>query len=445
MPDQKQALSVSDAMALAKGALESLRLKVVGEVSEATIKPGYKAIYFSLKDGRAVMPCLMWRDQYDASGVTLEDGALVEVTGNFTAYAPKGRMQFQVRSVEVAGEGMLRLQVARLAKALEAEGLMSPDRKRPLPRYPERIGVVTSPRGKAVHDIIRTLRRRYPVAELVIAGVQVEGEGAAAEIVRALEAVGAEPGIDVVILGRGGGSYEDLMPFNTEEVARAVASCPVPVVTGIGHEPDTSIADMVADVRASTPTAAAETVAPDVAEVARTLDAGGTRLGRALTHLVAGLSHRLGLLADRPVFSSADALLATPGQTLDMLADGLERALPGYLSRSEEAIVRAREALARVGPRLTEQHASRLERERDRVVSAGRLLVETADRDVGQMAARLEDLSPLAILGRGYAVCYEEDGAVLRSAADVAPGDRVDVRLAEGALGCIVESVGSEG
>jgi exodeoxyribonuclease VII large subunit len=217
------------------------------------------------------------------------------------------------------------------------------------------------------------------------------------------------------------------------------------VVTGIGHEPDTSIADMVADVRASTPTAAAEAVAPDVVEVARTLDAGRTRLGRALTHLVAGLSHRLGLLADRPVFSSADALLATPGQTLDMLSEGLERALPGYLSRSEEAILRAREALARVGPRLTEHHASRLERESDRVVSVGRLLVEAADRDVGQMAARLEDLSPLAILGRGYAVCYEEDGAVLRSAADVGPGDRVDVRLAEGTLGCIVESVGSEG
>lgn len=445
MSDRAQALSVSDAMALAKGALEHLRLKVVGEVSEATIKPGYKAIYFSLKDGQAVMPCLMWRDQYDASGVMLEDGALVEVTGNFTAYAPKGRMQFQVRSVEVAGEGMLRLQVARLAKALEAEGLMSPDRKRPLPRYPERIGVVTSPRGKAVHDIIRTLRRRYPIAELVIAGVQVEGDGAASEIVRALEAVGAEPGIDVVILGRGGGSYEDLMPFNTEDVARAVAACPVPVVTGIGHEPDTSIADMVADVRASTPTAAAEAVAPDAAEVARTLDAGGTRLGRALTHLVAGLSHRLGLLASRPVLTSADALLATHGQTLDMLADGLERALPGHITRSAEAILRAHEALVRIGPRLTEQPSARLERERERVVSAGRLMVEGGERDLSRMASRLEDLSPLAILGRGYAVCYEEDGGVLRSAENVAAGDRVDVRLAEGILGCIVESVGSEG
>lgn len=445
MSEQEQALSVSDAMALAKRALEGLRLKVVGEVSEATIKPGYKAIYFSLKDEQAVMPCLMWRDQYDASDVTLQDGALVEVTGNFTAYAPKGRLQFQVRSVEAAGEGMLRLQVARLAKALEAEGLMAPGRKRPLPRYPERIGVVTSPRGKAVHDIIRTLRRRYPVAELLIAGVQVEGDGAAAEIVRALELLGAEPGIDVIILGRGGGSYEDLMPFNTEEVARAVASCPVPVVTGIGHEPDTSIADMVADLRASTPTAAAEAVAPDVAEVARTLDAQGARLARALTHLVAGLSHRLGLLADRPVFSSADALLATPGQTLDILADGLQRALPGYLSRSEEAIRRAHEALVRIGPRLTEQPVSRLERARDRVISAGTLLMETADRRVSQMAARLEDLSPLAILSRGYAVCYRDDGAVLRSAADVAPGDRVDVRLAEGTLGCMVESVGSEG
>ena len=177
-----RALSVSEVMTLAKRALESLSLRVVGEVSESTDRPGYKAIYFTLCDGNAVMPCLIWRDAYEASGVQLRAGMLVEVTGSMTVYAPKGRMQFQVRSVAAAGEGFLRLQVAALARKLEAEGLMRPERKRPLPAYPDRIGLVTSPRGKAVHDVIRTLRRRYPGAELLVAGVAVEGGDAVAGI-----------------------------------------------------------------------------------------------------------------------------------------------------------------------------------------------------------------------------------------------------------------------
>lgn len=444
MTTRGQALSVTDAMALAKGALESVRLRVMGEVSEATIKPGYKAIYFSLKDGSAVMPCLMWRDAYDASGVVLEDGRLVEVTGNFTAYVPKGRMQFQVRSVTAAGEGMLRLEVARLARSLEAEGLMAESRKRVLPQYPARIGVVTSPRGKAIHDILRTLCRRYPLAEVVVAGVQVEGDGASREIVRGLSALAAEPGIDVIILGRGGGSYEDLMPFNAEEVARAVAASPVPVVTGIGHEPDTSIADMVADLRASTPTAAAEAVAPDIAEVSRTLGAQSVRLGRALTHRVAELEHRVRSIAGRPILSSCDVLLATRAQTLDMLASGLERGIPSLLDRRAETLQRGRQALLRIGQRLIEPSQASLSRSVQRTVTAVEQLLERSEQAVTWTAARLDDLSPLAILRRGYAVCYEHEGPIVRSTAAISQGDRVDVRLAEGWLGCIVESVGSE-
>lgn len=439
------ALSVSDAMALAKGALEGLRLRVVGEVSEATIKPGYKAIYFSLKDGSALMPCLMWRDAYEASGVMLQDGALVEVTGYFTTYAAKGRLQFQVRQVAVAGEGVLRLQVAALARQLEAEGLMAESRKRTLPAFPTRIGVVTSPRGKAVHDIIRTLRRRYPVAEVVIAGVQVEGEGSAAQIVRGLEAIGSEPGIDVVILGRGGGSYEDLMPFNSEEVARAVVACPVPVVTGIGHEPDTSIADMVSDLRASTPTAAAEAVAPHVSEIADRLQSQRRLLGRALSHVVAAAVHRLRLIERRPVFCDPAVLVASRMQALDVLADALSRALPARLEREGHMVDRAALALGRLGPHVIDIHDLRLARAGERVLEAGSDLLEAAAQDLSSAAARLHDLSPLGILARGYAVCYEESGAIARSAAGVAPGARVRVRLAEGQLGCVVETSETEG
>jgi exodeoxyribonuclease VII large subunit len=444
MADTERALSVSDAMTLAKGALEGVRVRVVGEVSELTDKSGYKAVYFSLKDADAVMPCLMWRDAYTASGVRIADGALIEVAGFFTAYPAKGRLQFQVRQVVLAGEGLLRLQVAELARRLEAEGLMRAERKRPLPEFPERIGVVTSPRGKAIHDIVKTLERRFPAAELVIAGVQVEGDGAAAEIVRGIQAVSARPGVGVIILGRGGGSYEDMMPFNAEAVARAIVASPVPVVTGIGHEPDTSIADMVADLRASTPTAAAEAVSPQAAEIRRRLSAQRRLLARALTQLVDAEAHRVGLAARHPLFRDPMALLGGRMQALDVLSGSLERALPSALDRQSERLERHREALLRVGPTVAAPHALKLERLAERSIAAGRQVLTEAEREISVAAARLDDLSPLSILGRGYAVCYGAEGAIVRSSVQVSPGERVKVRLGKGRLGCVVETAETE-
>lgn len=432
-------------MRLAKRALEQLSLRIVGEVSECTVKPGYKAVYFTVRDEYAVLPCLMWRDAFDGCGLDLRPGMLVEVSGSFTAYAPKGRLQFQVRTLNPAGEGVLRLQVAALARRLEAEGLMAPERKRALPTFPRKIGLVTSPRGKAVHDVIRTLSRRYPVAELVIAGVQVEGEGSVAAIVRGLQAVAAHPGVDVVILGRGGGSYEDLMPFNAEEIARAVATCPVPVVTGIGHEPDDSIADMVADYRASTPTAAAESVAPAQEEVAERLDAAARLLGRALAHSVRERAHHLRLLAQRPVFRDTACLLSARMQSLDFTAEALNRALPESLRQSQDALVRMQDAMSRSAVHLLEPHAARVDASRTRLSAGGMRLLERGERSWDLYAARLEDLSPLGILKRGYAVCYDETGSrVVRSVDDARPGDRVNVRLASGSLGCLVENTRTE-
>jgi exodeoxyribonuclease VII large subunit len=433
-------VSVTEAIRRAKSALETVALTVVGEVSECTVKPGYKAIYFTLGDESSVLPCLMWRDSYDMCGFALRPGMLVEVSGMFTAYAAKGRMQFQVRRLTPAGEGVLRMQVAALARKLEAEGLMSAGRKRPLPVFPMKVGLVTSPRGKAVHDVIRTLRRRYPVAELVIAGVQVEGDGAVAAIVEGLRLMGDRGDIDVVILARGGGSYEDLMPFNSEDIARAVARCPVPVVTGIGHEPDDSIADMVADFRASTPTAAAEATTPTLIEIASRLDGLARLLGKALSHSVTERAHRLRLIAHRPVFRDAECLMSARMQALDVVADALGRALPVGLERAGGLISRNADALARVAPRLLERQTSAVSSVSRRMLQQAPTFLERAERQWVLQAARLEDLSPLAILGRGFAVCYDETGErVLRSSADVAPGDRVRVRLAEGVLGCMVE------
>lgn len=416
------ALTVTQAMNLAKQSLETVRVRVLGEVSDFNDKPGYKAAYFTVGDVGASMPCLMWRDAYAASGVTLRSGMLVELTGNFSAYAPKGRLQFVVRRLDIAGEGSLRMQVAELARRLELEGLMRPDRKRALPRYPQRIALVTSPRGKAVHDVLRTLRRRYPLAELLLAGVAVEGDAAPEAIVEGIRvAVDARP--DVVLLVRGGGSYEDLMPFNDERVARAVASCPVPVVTGIGHEPDTSIADMVADLRGSTPTAAAEAVAPSAEEVHATLSREGRLLASALRRRVQTAAHRVAMIAERPAFRDATTLCGPIGQRLDLVGMRLYRALPERLARDEQRVAHSRERLLSLGGRVAEK----------------------ANASVCMMAARLEDLSPLAILARGYAAGFAEDGhTVIRSIAQVSPGDRMRIRVADGSIGCSVTHVESE-
>jgi exodeoxyribonuclease VII large subunit len=421
--DEVRSLSVSEAMQLAKGALESIRLTVVGEVSEFSDKPGYKAAYFTVSDGDASMPCLMWRDAYASSGVALRCGMLVEITGQFSAYVPKGRLQFSVRRLSLAGEGRLRMQVAQLAARLEAEGLMDSARKRALPRYPLRIGVVTSPRGKAVHDVLRTLRRRYPIAEIVMAGVAVEGEGAPAAIVDGLQAV-ARSGVDVVVLVRGGGSYEDLMPFSSEMVARAVAGCGVPVVTGIGHEPDTSIADMVADLRASTPTAAAEAVAPSVEELAGTLAREQRLLASALQRRVTAAEHRLGRVSDRRVLSDPLLVLEPVGERVDDARSRLETSLPARLDVEKR----------------------RIEAGEMRMLSAGARLLKPYDSSMRLCAARLDDLSPLAVLGRGYAAAFDEQRSrIISRTEQVAVGDRLSIRVSDGHIGCSVVSVEPEG
>lgn len=421
MADERS-LSVSEAMGRARQALEGVRVRVVGEVSEFNDKPGYKAAYFTVCDQGASMPCLMWRDAYDASGVALRCGMQVELMGNFSAYVPKGRMQFQVRRLEPAGEGTLRIQVAELARRLEAEGLMRPERKRATPRFPARIALVTSPRGKAVHDVLRTLKRRYPIAELLIAGVAVEGEQAAASIVEGLKAA-ADACPDVVLLVRGGGSYEDLMPFNSEAVARAVVGCPVPVVTGIGHEPDTSIADMVADLRASTPTAAAESASPSVEELASAISRERRLLGRALAHRVQAAAHRVARLVERPAFTDPNTVIGPAAQAIDLAKVRLGRAIPDRLARDAQRVGFVRERVRSLGQRLVQRH----------------------EAAVGVSTARLDDLSPLKVLGRGYAAAFGPDGrTVVRSVSQVRVGERLNVRVSDGRIGCTVTDTETE-
>lgn len=455
-----EVLSVSAAMALAKNALESWTVRLVGEVSEVSNKPGYKAVYFTIKDQRASLPCMMWINRYQASGIELSVGQLVELTGRFTLYAPKGRMNFDVFSLSLAGEGNLRLRVANLAKKLETEGLMNPARKRPVPSLPAHIGLVTSPRGAAVHDVLRTLRRRYPLAHVLVAGVPVEGHDAPVGIIEGMRQVCAS-GAEVVLIVRGGGSFEDLMPFNDEELARAIASCSVPVVTGIGHEPDTSIADMVADLRASTPTAAAEAVSPARENLDHLFESRSALLRAHAERSIERASAAINRIAGRPVFSDATLLLATEAQMLDMASDRLNRALPANLDRDRvrlsvtadrfrlvlpRVIERDRESLAMAKERFVRSLPLAIIRDqayqdtfRDRLIVCGSALVPRFAHMVGLAAARLHDLSPLAVLGRGYAIARMPEGTVVKSVDQATIGEIIGVTVSDGELACCVE------
>ncbi len=420
IPDasQPKPLTVSAAMALAKSALEQCTVTLVGEVSEVSNKPGYKAVYFTVKDTGASLPCMVWMNRYRSFGVELRIGMKVRLTGRFTLYAPKGRMNFDVFSLVPAGEGDLRQQVADRAEKLKAEGLMESARKRPVPDLPQTIGLVTSPRGAAVHDVLRTLRRRYPLALVVLAGVPVEGDRAACHLIEGLQCVVAG-GAEVVLLVRGGGSFEDLMPFNDEALARAIASCPVPVVTGIGHEPDTSIADMVADLRASTPTAAAEAAAPDGIDLSHRIEASRTAMAAVLTRRIERSSLMLQSLSKRPVFTDPEQLYATDAQTIDLLGERLHHAIPIGLERD----------------------SLRLRADAQRLYAKGSTLLQ---RDAARMrlaASRLNDLSPLTIISRGYAMARTKQGAIVSSVSQASQGSSLSLMVADGTLDCTVDAV----
>lgn len=416
------ALTVSAAMALAKNSLEAVTVKIIGEVSEVSVKAGYKAAYFTVKDSGAALPCMMWNNRYRASGVVLAVGQLIEISGRFTLYAAKGRMNFDVFSLSLAGEGDLRLEVANIAKKLQAEGLTDPGRKRTLPLFPERIGLVTSPRSAAVHDVLRTLRRRFPVATVCLAGVPVEGANAPQGIIEGLRCVVAA-GSQVVLVVRGGGSFEDLMPFNDEALARAIAACPVPVVTGIGHEVDTSIADMVSDVRASTPTAAAEAVSPSTESLESLFSSRAGSLRTAVGRRIEMLGASVDSLSKRPLFVDPLSLFVSDAQALDIATERLMRALPASMQRERTRLDTARERLCALGPRTLDRQKA---------------VLATA-------ASRLEDLSPLGTIARGYSIARNDEGQIVKSINQAPAGSSITVSVSDGVLACEVTSVEETG
>lgn len=434
-----EALSVSEFLNSFNKSFKRFPFTIKGEVSEVNAKAGYRAVYFTLKDESASLSCLMWNERYQRMGAPLAMGMVVEVKGRLSVYASKGRLNFDVESYTLAGEGNLRMQVDLLARKLQAEGLMAPERKRPLPVYPRTIGVVTSPRGAAVHDVLRTLRRRFPMAKVLVAGVPVEGAQAPEWLVYGLQ-MATYHGAEVIIFGRGGGSFEDLMPFNDERVARAIATCPVPVVTGIGHEPDTTIADMVADLRASTPTAAAEAVAPAAEALSSELMALGGRLTSAAGKNLTLLGARLQRFAYLPLFAEPKRLFDGEALALDNFSARLSRALPSAIQNNCRTLDNLQERLIRCGSLLGGPQKNEYQQARSLLESTAGRLIHRFQSDVALSAARLEDLSPLSIISRGYSVTRQPDGSIVKSVTQVSPGQTIAISVADGTVNASVTS-----
>jgi len=412
---------------------------VEGELSNARAwTTGH--VYFTLKDGGAQIKGVMFRSTLRYLKFKPEDGLRVVVRGRISVYDPKGEYQIVAEHMEPQGYGPLQLAFEQLKKRLAAEGLFDDARKRPLPALPRRIGLVTSLDGAALRDMVRVLRRRYSNAHLIIAPTRVQGEGAAAEIARALGRVGRIDHVDVVIIGRGGGSLEDLWAFNEEAVARAIAASPVPVISAVGHETDFTIADFVADLRAPTPSAAAEIVVRRKDEFIAHIDRLGGRLAAALTRRLTRLESRLHALRARPGIAGLPGRVAMRGRHTAELTAALGRAVTGVLARRTRRHDTARRALDPFDPRhrLAALRTRLVTREGELSATGARRL-HAAQSRFRQTAARLDGLSPLAVLGRGYAVCWDASRTVaLRDASTVALGDRVLVTLGRGELDCAV-------
>jgi exodeoxyribonuclease VII large subunit len=440
-PQERRVVSVSELTASIRGLLERSfgDIWVEGEISNCKVwNTGH--MYFTLKDESAQIRAVMYRSAVRYLKFKAEDGLHVIARGRLAVYEPKGEYQFLCDHLQPHGLGARQLAFEQLKKKLQAEGLFDPSRKRSLPALPTKIGVVTSLDGAAVRDIIKVITRRHPKAHLVIRPTRVQGDGAAAEVADAIRTIGRVRDIDVVIVARGGGSAEDLVPFNQEPVARAIVGSPVPIVTGVGHEVDFTIADFVADVRAPTPSAAAEMVVAAQDEFHTRIDRQMRRLRAAVA---AGLERRrtwIHLLGSRRGLAGFPARLAMRGRHAAELTHHLQHAMTGVVARREREFLGLRTRLeARDLRRRLASIRGKLDTAHGRLSAAVRRRHDRAHALLGSSVARLESLSPLAVLGRGYAVCWNADRtAIVRHASDVAPGGRVQVTLFDGSLACDV-------
>lgn len=442
-PVRRQVLTVSELTGRLRVLLEEqfADVWVEGELSNCRVwNTGH--MFFTLKDANAQIKGVMFRSALRYLRFAPQDGLRVVARARLSVYDPKGEYQLICEHLEPAGLGALQLAFDQLKQRLASEGLFDQQRKRPLPALPRKIGVVTSLDGAAVRDIINILRRRYPNAHVVIRPTRVQGEGAAPEIARAISAIGKVSGVDVVIVGRGGGSLEDLWAFNEEAVARALARCPVPTISGVGHETDVTIADFVADVRAPTPSAAAEMVVARKDDFCLRIDRLAHRLASMMRARLHAFESRVRTLEAAPGYAGLHGRVAMRGRHAADLAHGLRQAITGRVAarirtyqslRLKLETLDLRRRLGALRARLTAGDG--------RLIAAVARRRHVAEGRLRDAAARLDSLSPLAVLGRGYAVCWNADRtAIVRDASTVQEGERVAVTLQRGELDCEVRN-----
>jgi len=415
----ERALTVSEVTRRLQGVIEPgfRNIEVRGEVVSAR-PTGAGHIYFTLKDASAQMPCVFWRTALARHPGRVEDGMQVVILGDLQVYAAHGRYQLVVQRLADIGLGDMLARLEELKRKLHAEGLFDPAKKRALPFLPRRVGLVTAATGAALHDFVVTAKRRYPVP-IVLCACRVQGDLAAASIAGAIRVLARRPGIDVIVVARGGGSALDLLAFSDERVVRAIAACPVPVVSAVGHEIDTTLADLAADRRAATPTAAAELVVPNQNELRRELARKRTRLAEA-----------------------AERLVGERGQDLDERLLRMQNVLMRRLERARKKVSAQRDRLQTLHPRarLMTLKVRQMKGEA-RLREAARAFLVRRKQRARIQAERLRLLSPVASLDRGWALVRRQSGSVVRQVTEVTANEEVSILMRDGTLGARIMSI----
>ena len=416
-----------------------------GEVSNLA-RPASGHVYFSLKDQHAQVRCALFRNRSRLLRTPLSNGQHVLVRARISLYEPRGEFQLIIEQLEEAGEGALRRAFEALRARLEQEGLFAAEHKRPIPELPERVGVITSASGAAIHDVLSVLKRRFPALPVLLYPVQVQGEEAAASIAKALVAASQRQDCDVLLLVRGGGSLEDLWAFNEEIVAHAMAECTIPIVSGIGHESDVTIADFVADVRAATPSAAAELISPDRLAWQARLSQLQQRCESLIERLLSAQRRQLASLQQRLARQHPSRRLQQQAQRLDELDQRLRRAMQIKLALQQRVLVGLNARLQSRAPKAQiRQLRERQNALNHRLQQAIAKRLATKRQQLASAVRSLDNLSPLQTLQRGYAIVRTADsGEVIMRARQVQSGARVEALLAEGKLQCTVDKVHDE-
>jgi exodeoxyribonuclease VII large subunit len=439
-------LTVAELTRAIRGTLETKfgAVWVQGEISNYKQHPsGHQ--YFTLKDQRAAIACVIFRHTLPPSAQTISDGAQVQVYGSVSVFEARGQYQLSVQILQTRGAGLLQAKFEALKRKLEGEGLFDPARKRSLPKFPKRIGIVTSPSGAAIRDMLNVLRRRAPNVAVIISPVRVQGIGAAAEIATAINELAARDGawglVDVIVIARGGGSIEDLWEFNEEIVARAIFNSAIPVVSAVGHEIDFTIADFVADLRAPTPSAAAELIVADSLELGRRVNELANCLHKCLRNFLLQSQTRLRFLSERTLARELTQRMHDAQQQLDLTAESLRRRLKQFVADARTALSSQTQSLKSHDPKreLVARRNNLIDLHR-RFAAQAPILWQNAQQRFRRVESIFRVLGPEATLRRGYSITTDTAGNVIQTIAAVRCGSRIKTRVTDGTFGSEVSA-----